>query len=830
MSLLVGIVCGLAVWWVLDPIQTHELSDIFHKQQLNRIEARAADARRRFEYYLGEIERGLRGLGGNWRLADYLQRVDWTKDPAEPLIFNEEIPVWLDKDSPCLSLMDPSKLVLLDSEGRVREIVHYKKQPFPMEQALEFFDGDSGATITSIWHAPYFLAWTEMPEGVNGKPGFLMAVVPISQQMLSISQQSVETGDLVVGLFNANQQRVLSSSNRQLVGTTDQLPSLREIYYTTSLALTHYQAADFNIQFFALLPKAQMEVYLQRTLSSVRRLSILEALVYVAVFTLAFFLLSSHLSHVLRRISLFSEQALGLKESGPVSGNQLVLLENRLIDLLQQVSSVSEQSQEAQQSRIVEAEALKTTLLDNALDPIITVDAKGKIIVVNVTAVEVFGFNREQMLGKKLDTLLIHPKDRRHFRQLLTRCRQPFNNPALCRSQKLQGIDSSGVEKPLECSVMPVYFKNRTVFTVYLRDITERERAELQIKSLANFARENPSPVLRINNRGVIIYANLASDPLLEYWDCERGQTLPLYWRNLVFKALADGKNREYEIKLEEMFFSVLMAPVLELDYVNLYGRDITQVRTAELQSRQHQSELVHVCRLSTMGEMATGLAHELNQPLSAIVNFASGCVRRLESGIGDEAELIDAMAQITIQADRAGEIIKRLRSLVAKQAEERAVVNLNHLVLEVASFVEYDAARHHVELSLDLEQGALPVNADLVQIEQVLLNLVRNAIDALKQVDLERRKLKLITRRPDENRVEVLVRDTGPGIAPDTLEHLFDAFFSTKESGIGMGLPISRKIVESHNGQIIGSSELGQGAEFKVVLPTSPELQLPGF
>jgi C4-dicarboxylate-specific signal transduction histidine kinase len=230
------------------------------------------------------------------------------------------------------------------------------------------------------------------------------------------------------------------------------------------------------------------------------------------------------------------------------------------------------------------------------------------------------------------------------------------------------------------------------------------------------------------------------------------------------------------------------------------------------------------------MGEMATGLAHELNQPLAAIVNFSSGCVRRLQSGIGGEAELVGAMSQITAQAERAGEIIKRLRVLVGKRPQEHTVVNLNHLVLEVASFVEYVANKYHVDVSLHLYPDPLPVEVDLVQIEQVLLNLIRNAVDAMKQVKEERRKLELITQRQGENQVEVIVKDSGPGIPPETLGQLFDAFFSTKEDGMGMGLSISRKIIESHSGQISASSELGKGAEFRIVLPSNPKLKLAGF
>ena len=132
--------------------------------------------------------------------------------------------------------------------------------------------------------------------------------------------------------------------------------------------------------------------------------------------------------------------------------------------------------------------------------------------------------------------------------------------------------------------------------------------------------------------------------------------------------------------------------------------------------------------------------------------------------------------------------------------------------------------------IELDLFERELPVSVDLVQIEQVLLNLARNAIDAMKVVRSDGRKLMLTTRRLDTNKVEVVVKDNGPGIAPDAVEHLFDAFFSTKESGMGMGLPISRKIVEAHFGGLSVETSPGEGAAFHVILPTDPALELPGF
>jgi C4-dicarboxylate-specific signal transduction histidine kinase len=286
-----------------------------------------------------------------------------------------------------------------------------------------------------------------------------------------------------------------------------------------------------------------------------------------------------------------------------------------------------------------------------------------------------------------------------------------------------------------------------------------------------------------------------------------------------VAEALGQGEPRERETTLGSQVYALLFAPFRDLGYVNIYARDITAVRRAEQASRQHQAELVHVSRLSTMGEVATGMAHELNQPLSAIVNYANGCTRRIQGGQGTPDDLLGALSQIASQAKRASEIIRRLRALVGKQPPSRADVDLNHLVREVCSFVEFETGKLSIQIELDLAAEPIPVHVDLVQIEQVLLNLVRNALDALEESPETERRLLIHTGVQGAEAV-VAVRDSGPGVEPERLKRLFDPFFTTKEGGMGMGLPISQTILENHDGRIWAESEPGQGTIFHVTLP----------
>ena len=239
-----------------------------------------------------------------------------------------------------------------------------------------------------------------------------------------------------------------------------------------------------------------------------------------------------------------------------------------------------------------------------------------------------------------------------------------------------------------------------------------------------------------------------------------------------------------------------------------------------EQKARQHEAELAHMARLNIMGEMATGLAHELNQPLSAIVNYTHGCVRRLRQRGDSNAELLAVLEQVCTQAERAGEIIRRVRTFVRKQGPQRTRVDINALIREVASFIESDVNRDRIMLRFEPAEGLAPVIADKIQIEQVVLNLLRNAIDAMKSAASHRRELILRTEPRDNGTVEVSVSDSGIGIPADMVERVFEPFVSNKRDGMGMGLSISRSIIDTHGGRLWTEPRPGGGSVFRFTLP----------
>ena len=230
------------------------------------------------------------------------------------------------------------------------------------------------------------------------------------------------------------------------------------------------------------------------------------------------------------------------------------------------------------------------------------------------------------------------------------------------------------------------------------------------------------------------------------------------------------------------------------------------------------QSELVHISRLTAMGEMASTLAHELNQPLSAISNYLKGSRRLLEARADKSSSMMrDALDKAAEQALRAGQIIRRLRDFVARGESEHRVENVKKLVEEASALALVGAKDQAIRVRFDFDPSVELVLADKIQIQQILLNLMRNSVEAMQ--DSARRELRLSAVRVDNDMVQVSVADTGSGLAPEVASQLFQPFVTTKQHGMGVGLSICRTIAESHGGKIWVEANPGGGTVFRFTL-----------
>lgn len=232
---------------------------------------------------------------------------------------------------------------------------------------------------------------------------------------------------------------------------------------------------------------------------------------------------------------------------------------------------------------------------------------------------------------------------------------------------------------------------------------------------------------------------------------------------------------------------------------------------------------LLSVSRMATIGEIAAGVAHELNQPLTAIANYAHACERLLAQPGADPADLREALHQIAAQTTRAADIVRRLRALAGTHQTERVPIGINALVEELQDLMRTDASLHGVELSLDLAPDLPLVAADAAQIQQVILNFLRNSLEAFGAQPARRPRVAISTSRADGDAVHLSVCDNGPGVSPDTAKRVFDPFFSTKENGTGLGLAISSTIARAHGGSVGYRANRPSGACFYILIPGRP-------
>lgn len=391
-----------------------------------------------------------------------------------------------------------------------------------------------------------------------------------------------------------------------------------------------------------------------------------------------------------------------------------------------------------------------------------------------------------------------------------------------------------------------VYWRYRSLLRVNARlsgAIADREQTQRTLQTMIS---TSPDGIITIDARGDVLSFNPAAGALFNYTESEVvGRNvnilMPEPYRGghdgYMARYLETGEKRIIGIGREVVaqrkdgstFPIELAVGEMEIDGQKQFTgfiRDVTQRREAEDQLAtsenrlmELQSEFVHVSRLSAMGEMAATLAHELNQPLSAMMNYAQATRRILQSSGGEEAErLRDLMTKAVGQANRAGEIIRRLRSFVAQGESERLLEDINDVVNEACALALVGARSDGVETTLVLPDDLPSALMDRVQIQQVLVNLIRNSLDAT--VDQESRVISITTERGEEGGIAVSVADNGPGLDKEVAERLFQPFNSSKSEGMGIGLSISRTIVEQHGGRIWATPRDGGGMIFSFTLP----------
>jgi PAS domain S-box-containing protein len=443
----------------------------------------------------------------------------------------------------------------------------------------------------------------------------------------------------------------------------------------------------------------------------------------------------------------------------------------------------------------------------------------------------IFGVSEESFDGK-VETFysLVHPDDRERVRQAAIRAGFDRDEPydVVHRIVRPDGtirwvheraeVKRDGHGQPVE-----------TVGVV--QDVTERKQAEEQIRSLSRFPAENPSPVLRIAPDGTILYANKSSAPLRAHLALQTGERVGEEWRPRIAEALETGLNNEIEIECGERVFSLMLSPVSESQYVNVYGRDITERRRAEDERLKLEAQIQQAQKLESLGVLAGGIAHDFNNLLTGILGYADLALMDL-SPVSPARATIE---QIEKSARRAAELTRQLLAYSGKGRFVVQPIDLSELVREMAYLLSISISKRCI-LKYEFADSLPRFEADAAQIRQIVMNLIINASEAIGEKSGVVAVLTgartcdrayLADSYLDENRPEGLyvyleVADTGCGMTPETLARVFDPFFTTKFTGRGLGLAAVLGIVRGHKGAIKIDSVPGRGTTFRVLFPAS--------
>jgi PAS domain S-box-containing protein len=331
--------------------------------------------------------------------------------------------------------------------------------------------------------------------------------------------------------------------------------------------------------------------------------------------------------------------------------------------------------------------------------------------------------------------------------------------------------------------------------------------------------------VLDVNEQTVTLFGGAKAD-LLTSVDPFWPETSNAVFAASVVAAVSGKPNYSAETKLRRLDgseldaqFTACFPPDSVAKGILLIGViDITERKQANERLRRLQADFAHAARVSMLGELTASIAHEVNQPLAAIATNASAGLRWLNRPTPDIAEVRALTTNIVADAKRAADIIARIRGMASARAPDQAPVAINGVVHEALQFLHHELQAQGATVSLDLAGALPPVTGDRTQLQQLLVNLIINAAQSM--ANISRREINIATRLAAPDTIEVTVRDSGPGIAPENLDRLFKSFFSTKADGMGMGLPICRSIVETHGGGINGANNPAGGACFTVTLP----------
>jgi len=493
------------------------------------------------------------------------------------------------------------------------------------------------------------------------------------------------------------------------------------------------------------------------------------------------------------------------------------------------------------ETALLETETRLQTLFDAAAEFIFLVDQNGNIMRVNRRAVEQSGYTAEEFTGKNIKNFLTgNSQHTCEFNSAILKEHGylRFDNDFVCRDGKVI---------QMECSATTIPDNNEKSigFMIIQRDVT-KERAvisaladsERRFRAIFNSTFQfigllDPDGIVLEINQTALDFGGFTSKEVIgrPFWETPWWTTSPEEQHRLkdALAQAARGKLMRYEIDVHgnndlTSTIDFSLKPVLneqgETILIIPEGRDITDSKRAQKELQRHQQELAHVMRLSTMGEMATGIAHELNQPLTAIISYCESAQTLLNMQPKMPESLARIVRRTTEQSHRAAAIIRQLRDFTHKQGNTMVVLEIDDLVQKSLQLLDWELRDNSARIELHLDTRGYGILANKVQIEQVIVNLVKNSLDAIRETGRSDGYIRLQSYLLPNDMVKISVTDNGTGVPVELMDNLFNAFQSGKPDGTGLGLSVSRSIIESHGGKLWFDKKYHDGAQFCFTLP----------
>ena len=487
------------------------------------------------------------------------------------------------------------------------------------------------------------------------------------------------------------------------------------------------------------------------------------------------------------------------------------------------------------------SEARKAAILDSALDSIITIDHEGCITEFNRAAERTFGYRCQDVMGRRLGDIIVPPSLREQHRLGLARYLGTGEARVIGRRIEMRAMRADGSEFPVELTVTRIVSDGPPSFTGYLRDITDRTISEENLRRSEAYLAKAQT-LSRTGSFGwkVATEEHFWSDETFRIFEYDRSTPISLQSIlqrvhpldvQLVTQVIAravNGSDFDYECRLLMPGGAVKHVHIVahgtrglngDLEYIGAI-QDVTERRLSEEALGALRTELAHMARVTSLGALTASIAHEVNQPLSGIITNASTCLRMLATDPPNIDGARETARRTIRDGNRASDVVSRLRALFSKRGATTELVDLNEATRDVIALSLRELQRGQVIVQAELADALPPVTGDRVQLQQVILNLLLNAADAMSGVEDRPRQLIIRTVREDHGDVRLTVQDSGAGFEPNAAERLFEAFYTTKTGGMGIGLSVSRSIIASHRGRLWATANDGPGATFSFSIP----------